>query len=435
MTGDRHAPTPGLQRGERTDVAPSSTATPYNVLFIVNESWDKDHLRLYDDGVDQPAMPRLHDWVRREQEAGRAFVFEHAFTNSSASDVSFPSIFTGVASFARASDFHRAPLAWQWAEAAGMHSLLVTCQHWGWANFDDFLLSPPPDRHATAETLDLPLVNSIGVDEIAGAERFASMLRSESEPDRPLFAVYASNALHLPYQQKSPRLETQPSAPTRYRRALELLDIGLGRIFEALEETGRLERTFVVVTSDHGRPSSNRDLPRLFSFYDSVVEIPFVIRVPEAYAADHPDAVDALRQNTRRNVANVDIIPTLADLLALDDVEDNHSIVASLRGHPLTRPVDPDRRIVAVNTNDLRRWGHEGFGIYWRNMRLVASTAEGIGLYDVSDDPRQQRNLLEGSDRGREAPVFDLISDHWHLKRIYTNIATMHPTDAEKLLE
>ena len=49
-------------------------------------------------------------------------VFHHAFSNSSATDVSMPSILTGVAPFESGHKLHEMPFLWDWGHAAGMRT-------------------------------------------------------------------------------------------------------------------------------------------------------------------------------------------------------------------------------------------------------------------------------------------------------------------------
>ena len=103
-----------------------------------------------------------------------------------------------------------------------------------------------------------------------------------------------------------------PDTPTvrsdlaRHYKNIELMDGRVGRILDRLEADGLADSTIVIWTTDHGDglPRSKRDL------YDSGIEVPMVIRWPEAFrpAGVAPGTIDA------RLISFVDLAPTLLEL-------------------------------------------------------------------------------------------------------------------------
>lgn len=65
----------------------------FNVLLIINESWGKNGVWLYNG--QNNCMPNLKKWI--ESENDNFSIFDHAFSNASATAISVPSILTGVA--------------------------------------------------------------------------------------------------------------------------------------------------------------------------------------------------------------------------------------------------------------------------------------------------------------------------------------------------
>jgi hypothetical protein len=412
-----------LRASERLPVAPLARPSEYDVLVVVNESWSREHLAFYEPEAADPAMPFLGAWLARAGE--RAFVFRRAFTSATATDVSVPSLLTGTAPDAPAARLHEAPLLWDWGKAAGMTTMLVSPQRYAWARFDAFFFGPSLDFYRTAESIDAPIVNDCGIDEIVAADAFAELVARA--PAGPLLAVYNSNALHAPFQAESERLGRPPRAGDRYRAALDVLDAALARLLGALERAGRLERTIVVVTSDHGRDTPSRPVTRVANFYDDVARIPLVVVVPPALAASRARDLEILRRNGDATVGNLDVVPTVVDLLGLASAPANARVLARLDGQSLLAPVEADRALVACSTNDVRRWEHEGFGIYWGDRRLVASTVEGIRLFDVAADPDQRRDLWPVAPRADRERVERVIDASWHLDRIRRRILALRP--------
>lgn len=119
--------------------------------------------------------------------------------------------------------------------------------------------------------------------------------------DKPAFLQEADAAAPLT-QNEINQIDTE------YRKSVEALrsvDDGVGRIIKALRETGKLNNTYVIYTSDNGfftgqhRISRGKLLP-----YEAALRVPFVIRGP------------GIKPKTRsyEPVANQDIAPTIVKL-------------------------------------------------------------------------------------------------------------------------
>jgi glucan phosphoethanolaminetransferase (alkaline phosphatase superfamily) len=145
-------------------VEPAADA-PQTIILMLYESWGLQELAFY--GAQQNPMPALNSWIEREP--GQFLVFENAFTNSTTTDVSIPSMMTGVAPWESTDKLHERPLVWDWAKAAGMHTVLVSSKGFSWQHFSRFFFSPGPHDKITRQTEGHPIVNDIGFDEILAA--------------------------------------------------------------------------------------------------------------------------------------------------------------------------------------------------------------------------------------------------------------------------
>ena len=142
-----------------------------------------------------------------------------------------------------------------------------------------------------------------------------------------------------------------------------------------------------MITSDHAEISRDqaRDcVQRLTSFYDDIQHIPMIMYVPKSLKLN----TKSLKFNTQRNVQNLDVLPTLLDLLNIS-TPDN---VKSYAGNSLLKPIS-DRVISSINVNDFRDWSSSGFGLFYKQYRLVVSSFEGVQLFDVINDPDQIHSI------------------------------------------
>lgn len=401
-----------LERGNEPEVPDE----PPNIVLVVNESWAKRHVGFY--GADEETMPFLAGWLRRETDT--FLRFDRAYTNATATELSMPTIITGVGAWESGRKLHTMPMAWEWARSAGLQPFFLAAQSYDFLGYGEYFFGRESIPYKTPDDVRADSAENFGTDELAIAEHFDVMLREETGGDR-FFGIYNSNALHKPFQAISPRLKQPPPFDSAQRNALYIIDRAMQDIVGAIREAGEMDETIFIFTSDHGELPSRRHLPpRVVSFYDEFTNIPFLIRVPPSWKKQHPDRLRALRRNTGRNVANIDIVPTLIHALGYRETDVADRLRNALQGSSLFEPVPTERTLIALNTNDIRRWEHEGFGLYWRDWRLVFSDIEGVGLFDISRDPDQQTNLWEEAPERVRDHFRRVIQANHELRRIWT---------------
>jgi arylsulfatase A-like enzyme len=171
------------------------------------------------------------------------------------------------------------------------------------------------------------------------------------------------------------------------------VDANVGGLLAELESLGLLDRTLVVVASDHGESfyehgseGHGRNLYREVVATPLVLSLPF--RLPGGAVVETP-------------VENVDIWPTLLDLLgapALPGAE-GRSLVASIEAAGGEGRSEPTERLAFSQLD--RTWGR----VDRAPLPLVAVTRgryrlmhrpdapDAPELYDVDADPTEQRNI------------------------------------------
>lgn len=88
---------------------------------------------------------------------------------------------------------------------------------------------------------------------------------------------------------------------------VDLIDKGVGKILDALKETGALEDTVIIFTADHGELMGDHGLwLKGPFFYDGLVNVPLMMHTPENNAS----VTEAL-------ASSVDIYPTCCELLGV----------------------------------------------------------------------------------------------------------------------
>lgn len=178
-----------------------------------------------------------------------------------------------------------------------------------------------------------------------------------------------------------------PIPEDRIRRAragyygmIRELDEYLGQIWQALEETGQIENTIFVYTSDHGESLGEHGLWYKNNLYDVAARVPLVLAgsgLPQGQLIDTP-------------VSHVDLVATL---LGLAEVERN----AALRGTDLLPLMTGDSAgppfVYAENHSEGNITG--SFMIRTGEWKYIHFTWYDDLLFNLREDPGEFENRIE----------------------------------------
>lgn len=160
-----------------------------------------------------------------------------------------------------------------------------------------------------------------------------------------------------------------------YLASIAFADAMLGRLLDALEQSGRGEHTVIVLWSDHGWHLGEKERWRKQTLWRESTRVPLIIVAP---------GISQAGTHTNAPVSLMDLYPTLVELAGLEEPHDLEgvSLVPLLKnpGAPWDRAV--------VTTNGFRN--HAVANERYRYIRYSDGTEE---LYDLSSDPNEWRNL------------------------------------------
>lgn len=237
-----------------------------------------------------------------------------------------------------------------------------------------------------------------------------------ADPDRPLFLLFAPYAPHVdisgdppaaaprhgggvpvePWQPPSvgedlgdkpawlrsfvadlPPMSRHDPAEVRAAQlaSLRAVDDAVGRILGALGDTGRLQKTLIVFTSDNGITWGEHGLGNYkLTAYEESIRVPFIVRYDGRLPADVVDD---------RLVANIDIAPTVTDAAGVTLDADGRSLLGNGRW----------RTDVLVEHTGTRV---PTYCAVRSATAMYAAYADGAEeLYDLAVDPYQLRNLAK----------------------------------------
>src|SRR5216684_1030144 len=120
------------------------------------------------------------------------------------------------------------------------------------------------------------------------------------------------------------------AARRAYYGAISYVDDHTSRLISLLRDTGRLDSTVVIVTSDHGEMLGERGAWYKMSFFEGAARVPLIVRAPALF---QPGRVPTA-------VSTMDLLPTLAGLAHEGDLScvagplDGRSLLPHLSGTP-----------------------------------------------------------------------------------------------------
>jgi arylsulfatase len=171
-----------------------------------------------------------------------------------------------------------------------------------------------------------------------------------------------------------------------YYAMCELLDDQVGRIMQALEDTGQRENTIVIFMSDHGEMLGDHGLyfkgPH---FYDEAIRVPLVISWPQRFQSGL--RIDGLTEL-------IDLVPTLLEScgLSIPDRVQGRSLLSHLTGN-----ADASHHREFVYCEYYNSWTHsDAYGTMVRTAdeKIVVYHGTDQGeLYDLATDPDEFINL------------------------------------------
>lgn len=208
-----------------------------------------------------------------------------------------------------------------------------------------------------------------------------------------------------------------------YRRArrgyygmISYIDEKVGEILQTLENAGCADNTVVIFTSDHGDMIGERGLWFKKNLFEPSLRIPLIMHDPRE---SRPTSVKA-------PVSLIDLLPTLVELGG----GSTETLVTEVEGSSLIGLIsedEPDRTTFAEHIDG----GTVAPRVMVRRGRYKFSYSEAYPaqLYDLQDDPGEQRNLAdvpEYADVSRA--MLKLVHRQWNLAELKMDVVKSQKT-------
>lgn len=169
-----------------------------------------------------------------------------------------------------------------------------------------------------------------------------------------------------------------------YMAGVSYLDAQVGKLLDALDESGLSETTSVVFWVDHGFNLGEHGLWCKHCLYETSLHVPLIIRPPTS-AGFTPGTV------IERVVENLDVYPTICELLGLPTPEhvQGKSLLALMRD-----PQAPhkERAYSRYGNGESVRTERFRYSEYWNDEGECHART----LFDLTADPDELKNLADG---------------------------------------
>jgi choline-sulfatase len=199
-------------------------------------------------------------------------------------------------------------------------------------------------------------------------------IREDDRADTPRFSWYIHWNLPEPRLRWVRENNQWRNLVRSYMACTSFVDAQVGRILDALDQSGLADNTIVVLWSDHGWHLGEKGITGKNTLWERSTRVPLIFAGPGAGRG----------ARTHQPAELLDIYPTLIELCGLsprDDLE-GISLVPQLND-----PETPRTRPAITSHNQ----GNHGIrSERWRYIRYADGSEE---LYDIQNDPHEWTNL------------------------------------------
>jgi len=260
-----------------------------------------------------------------------------------------------------------------------------------WYHFDRFYKNEKLDFKWNAETSKQPFFNDLGIDDAFTIRQLNRQFLSK----KPFFGVVQLNATHYPYKVPEKAVKWKGRFEDEYNNAIRYQDSLLGSVFDQLRKTGKIQNTVIVFTSDHGESlKDHNNIGHVDSYYAEAISIPLIVYIPRELQRGLN--MSDFRNNRERTVSNIDIAPTLVELLGMKDQFQRKNLYENYSGYSLFSQIPDDRTIITMNNNQVARFkvGLSVIGQGWHYLHRMNCVPNRQELYFLKWDKTEQFDQL-----------------------------------------
>ena len=352
-------------RMEHTAVyqASNPSAKRLNVVYVFIDALRADHLSAY--GYARKTSPNL------DKLAEKSALFENAFTPA-------PNTFEALPKFTQGT-------YWD-AHLEGWPQIMAR-------NGYDAMLFPRRISTLRRHVKGMRIVASAGTRTFEGTIDSAIEVLGTVRKDRPFCAYLYSTDTHRPYKPHA-EFDYGPSLIDLYDGEISYMDFHLGRLFDWMERSGRMDDTMIVIMADHGESLGERGVFKHSTLlYNEQARVPMIIHIPGLSPRQIKDYV-----------STIDLGPTMLNAVGLDYPREcaGVSLVPLIRGEPFSHPPVYGEQ----TTHEVSPFVERDKNVSEEQKKYMIITQDGFKLiynrdhyafelFDLNNDSFEVRNLYD----------------------------------------
>ena len=236
-----------------------------------------------------------------------------------------------------------------------------------------------------------------------GEDDFVDVVRHDDElkDPNPIYAAFAGNKIGQAFR----RDDVRRASLTAYMGLIKQIDDQMGVLFRYLEDTGQMDSTMIVITSDHGDYMGDHWLGEKDLFHNPSVKVPLIVYDPSTAADETRGMVmDHL-------VEAIDLAATFVEFAGgdvPDEMIEGQSLLPLIRGQRVHGQVVKGQRVKGQAPQDWRGYAISEYDYSMSAMANHLNVApEDARLFMVAT-PSWKMMHAEG---GFPPMLFDLKND------------------------
>ncbi|NCA21763.1 MAG: DUF229 domain-containing protein [Crocinitomicaceae bacterium] len=318
----------------------------YNVVVFIFESFRKRSAQIY--GNRHETTPTF---VKIAKEQPNSFYcFQQPVSVASTTMLAVPAILTGIGPYQDKSVLYSQPLIWEYAKIFDYKTFFLSSHTLKWYRFDEFYKKEKLDVWWNKDNSGLPFFNDLGVNDKFTIQKLNKTIGKFN--NEPFFGVVQLNTTHYPYEVPQKYTKWNNSFRDTYDNAISYQDALIATFFEQLKAKGLMKNTIVLFVSDHGESlMEHRNIGHVESNYTETISIPLIAYIPPGIISEKENKI--MRKNSRQLTSNIDIAPTIMDLLELENEPILKPFKANYTGYSLLKSIPENRTVISLNNNQI----------------------------------------------------------------------------------
>jgi glucan phosphoethanolaminetransferase (alkaline phosphatase superfamily) len=374
-----------------------------NVIVFVFESFRKRSLQLY--GHQRPTTPALSKFAKDNPDA--FYRFDQPISIASTTMLAVPAIMTGIGPYQDSSILYHQPMIFEMGQQLDYRTFFLSSHTLKWYRFDRFYSQTNLDYIWNKDNSGLPYFNDLGIKDVNTMAQLNKQLRMKK---KPFFGVVQLNTTHFPFHVPQKEERWNESFEDSYDNAVRYQDKLIGQFLQQLKKQGLLDNTAVFFVSDHGESlMEHHNIGHAETNYTETISIPLMAYIPPSFLSTQQKI--HLKRNQKRLTSNIDIAPSILELLHLSKDPSWENWTKNYTGYSLLSAIPRERKVISLNNNQITNF-NTGLSVateHWHYLFRTNIVPNKQEFYWWRKDINELTNLRNRMNKNQQKEVIDAI--------------------------